>query len=335
MANELEREVCELRQANEILRKASAYFAQVRKAVRHCFSTAAVAPCCPDVSTFEGSKGGRTTYFGFDDKTNLVATVGTDEYWLPPAMAKTLPGSKLERDGGRWVSVGVGQEAQVEMSFAGTYTAACLANCTFEIVPVTIADLVTTSILASGTTFKIKGKAAGEASVKVICNGKLRGYFHTWCAAAVTLKLDIGTIKTARAPAATYAINTIQTAAEEIFQQSIISFSVRDLGIVDLSADAATTAAETVALTTTTFTTTAAFTSAMHAAAEKALLARSLPPPPRLHPRQRRPLQQAHPQPPPWHLSSPPGHRRFCRDPVPTGYIFISQLVCSQMRPVP
>ena len=37
---ELEREVRELRQANEILKKAAAYFAQVRKAVRHCFSTA-------------------------------------------------------------------------------------------------------------------------------------------------------------------------------------------------------------------------------------------------------------------------------------------------------
>ena len=36
----LEREVRELRQANEILRKASAYFAQVRKAMRHCFSIA-------------------------------------------------------------------------------------------------------------------------------------------------------------------------------------------------------------------------------------------------------------------------------------------------------
>ena len=36
----LERENRELRQANEILRKASAYFAMVRKAVRHCFSTA-------------------------------------------------------------------------------------------------------------------------------------------------------------------------------------------------------------------------------------------------------------------------------------------------------
>lgn len=33
----LERENRELRQANEILRKASAYFAMVRKAVRHCF----------------------------------------------------------------------------------------------------------------------------------------------------------------------------------------------------------------------------------------------------------------------------------------------------------
>ena len=37
---ELEREVRELRQANEILRKASAYFAQVRKAARHRFSAA-------------------------------------------------------------------------------------------------------------------------------------------------------------------------------------------------------------------------------------------------------------------------------------------------------
>jgi transposase len=36
----LERENRELRQANAILRKASAYFAMVRKAVRHCFSTA-------------------------------------------------------------------------------------------------------------------------------------------------------------------------------------------------------------------------------------------------------------------------------------------------------
>jgi transposase len=37
---ELEREVRELRQANEILRKASAYFTQVRKAARHRFSDA-------------------------------------------------------------------------------------------------------------------------------------------------------------------------------------------------------------------------------------------------------------------------------------------------------
>ncbi len=36
----LEREVRELLQANEILRKASAYFAQVRKAARHRFSAA-------------------------------------------------------------------------------------------------------------------------------------------------------------------------------------------------------------------------------------------------------------------------------------------------------
>ena len=37
---ELELEMRELRPANEILKKAPAYFAMVRKAVRHCFSTA-------------------------------------------------------------------------------------------------------------------------------------------------------------------------------------------------------------------------------------------------------------------------------------------------------
>ena len=37
---ELERENRELRQAKDILRKASAYFAVVRKAMRHCFSIA-------------------------------------------------------------------------------------------------------------------------------------------------------------------------------------------------------------------------------------------------------------------------------------------------------
>lgn len=240
----------------------------------------AVAPCCPDVAIFDGSKGGRSTYFGFDDKTNLVATVGTDEYWIPPADAKSLPGTKLERDGARWISVGVGHEARVEVSFGGSFTAACLANCKFEVVPATIADVVTPAIVASGVAFKIKGKAAGEASVKVMCDGQLRGYFYIWCATPVTLKLDICTIQTANVAAATYSTSTIKTAAEEIFRQSMISFSVRDLGTVDLSTDAAAVAAEAVALTATSFTTTASFTSAMHLAAERVLLSRSLPPPP-------------------------------------------------------
>jgi hypothetical protein len=240
----------------------------------------AVAPCCPDVATFEGSKGGRSSYFGFDDKTNLVAAVGTDEYWLPPTKAKTLPGTKLQRDGARWVSVGVGKEAQVELAFAGTFTAACLTNCTFEVDPATVAEVVTTSVATSGVAFKIKGKAAGEASLKVICDGKLRGYFYIWCAVPVVLNLDVCTIKTANAPAAGYSLTSIQATADEIFSQSLISFSMRDLGIVDLTANAAAIAAEAVALTATNFTTTAAFTTAMHAAAETALQARSAPPPP-------------------------------------------------------
>lgn len=43
-----------------------------------------VAKCCPDVATFEGLPQ-RATYFAFDDRTNLVNTADTGEYWIPQA----------------------------------------------------------------------------------------------------------------------------------------------------------------------------------------------------------------------------------------------------------
>lgn len=241
------------------------------------------APCCPDVATFEGSTGARSSYFGFDDKTNIVPNVGVDEYWIPPTDAKTLPGNKETRDGARWVSVGIGQEAQVQINFGGTFTAACLANCTFVVDPATVADVTSGTPAASGAIFKIKGKAVGEASVKVMCDGKLRGYFHVWCAQPVVLNLDICTLKTATVGAATYSTATIKAVADEIFRQALISFSVRDLGVVDISGDTVATAAEAAATSTTRFTSSNTIKAALHTAADAVLQARSpLPPPPPL-----------------------------------------------------
>lgn len=61
----------------------------------------ATLKCCPDVATFEGSTGARSTYFGFDDKTNAVRYTDHKEYWVPPDRSKTLPGSKETIDGAR------------------------------------------------------------------------------------------------------------------------------------------------------------------------------------------------------------------------------------------
>ena len=142
-------------------------------------------PICANVSFFEGSTSGRTTYFGFDHKTNLVAAPGTGEYWLPtPAHGSlSLPGNKETRDAARWVSAAVGKETEVEINYAfkSIECIPCITNSTFEVTPASIAEVVTKKVTAKKAKFKIKGKAEGEASLKVICDGNDIGWFHIWC----------------------------------------------------------------------------------------------------------------------------------------------------------
>src|SRR4051812_48347945 len=100
---------------------------------------------CPDVSFFEGSKT-RSKYFGFDHKTNRVVKHGKDEYWLPtPAHgAISAPKNRTTRDGARWVSVALGKETEVEIHFAFKRDKCipCIANCTYEVTPAKIAEVV-------------------------------------------------------------------------------------------------------------------------------------------------------------------------------------------------
>lgn len=194
--------------------------------------TAAV--CCPDVATFEMSTGARNSYFGFDDKTNLVAKTGVDEYWIPPTDPKKLPSSKEDRDGARWVSVGVGRETQIKIDFGGTFTNICLANCDYEVVPATVAEVSSPKPTATGIAFKIKGKAAGEASLKVVCDGKLRGYFHIWCAQPAVIDVDVASIVTTNSSAVSYVTSDLEDYINEVFRQSIISVRLNDAGAISV-----------------------------------------------------------------------------------------------------
>lgn len=195
-----------------------------------------VAICCPDVAYFEKSGGARSSYAAFDDTTNLVPNPGADEYWIPPTDAKTLPGNKQDRDGAAWVSVGVGRTAQVTIKFDGNFTIACIAHCTYEVDPVTVAEVTGAAPGSSGAVFTIRGKAAGEASLKVMCNGVLRGYFHIWCAVPATIDVDVASIVTPASVAVAYVASDLEDYINEVFSQTIISVRLNDAGAVTVPA---------------------------------------------------------------------------------------------------
>lgn len=198
-------------------------------------------PDCANVAFFEGSTT-RAKYFGFDAKTNLKPT-GGHSYWdpVPDKGSLALPGSRQTRDEARWVSVALGQEVELEIAFA--FKAAecipCIANCTYEVIPANVAEVLTARISAKKASFRIKGKAEGEASLKVICDGKDIGWFHIWCKPEATLKLDVACIITTRAPASAYSLATLGAHMNDIFRQAALRIDLFDLGTIDLSGDAA------------------------------------------------------------------------------------------------
>jgi len=197
-------------------------------------------PSCANVAFFEGPTT-RQYYFGFDHKTNLVAAPN-GEYWkpVPDRGTLTMPGNKLTRDAARWVSVAVGQQTQLEINFdfKGTECIPCIENSTFEVVPANIAEVVTASVSGKKAAFKIKGKAVGEASLKVICDGQDLGWFHIWCVNEATLKLDIACLITNRAPVATYNMGLLRQHFEDIYRQACIKIDMVDLGSINLTSNA-------------------------------------------------------------------------------------------------
>lgn len=194
-------------------------------------------PECANVAFFEGATT-RANYFGFDHKTNMVPA-GRQTYWdpVPDKGSLSLPGSKLTRDGGRWVSVAVGKQTELEINFAfkGAECIPCIANSKFEILPASVAKVVTARITAKKASFKIEGLAAGEASLRVICDGNDLGWFHIWCRREAEILVDVATIVSPKTTAATYDLGALSDYMNDIFSQALIKLRLKDLGTIDLT----------------------------------------------------------------------------------------------------
>ena len=239
-------------------------------------------PLCANVAIFDGTPNGRTKFCGFDPKTDLPSS-SSGNYWKPvPDHGAISMGSRTKRDGARWVSVAAGHEAEVEIEFdfKTTECIPCIENCTFEISPGSIAEVVTKKISAKKAVFKIKGKAPGEASLKVFCDGNEIGWFHIWCRYWKKLKIDVACIVTSRTSSVAYNATAIKNLCNRIFRQAIINFSVRDLGVIDMSSDVWLGIKERTAYdwAGTKFTSSASALGWLHTAASSYLAARTSAP---------------------------------------------------------
>lgn len=213
--------------------------------------------CCPEAAWFDESSNGLASYYGFDNLSNKPAQPG-GEYWNSGARI-AVPNDKDTRDGTVWVSVPVDEETELTINFKGA--AACIGNCTYEIEPSTVAKVVEPTPTASGLAIKIKGVTPGEASLKVMCNGTLRGYFHIWCQEMVYLDVSVGAIQVTSAkhtrhqimqgrdeylstklpplllpplpPNPPYVDANLETALNNTFMQALISCNVTDVGVID------------------------------------------------------------------------------------------------------
>ncbi|MEL6587142.1 MAG: hypothetical protein AAFY65_15345 [Pseudomonadota bacterium] len=139
-----------------------------------------VVTCCPKAAHFT-STGSAADFYGFDDKTNLVANVGADEYWLPPTKAKSLPSNRETRDGAVWLSVAEGQVSKVVINFQGHSGLGCLSNATFKPQSTAHAKVKPVAITAATATLEVEGGTEGETSIEVVCQGNTVGYIHVAC----------------------------------------------------------------------------------------------------------------------------------------------------------
>ncbi|WP_208352771.1 M12 family metallo-peptidase [Pseudaestuariivita rosea] len=180
------------------------------------------------------SAGVIPAYYAFDDRTNLMPganaasypPTGAQGYW-DNAPVGTHPGNRETRDGASWISVPVGELAEVEIHLDKN-NAACLENCTFRVDSSRVATAVTTSVSSRRAAFLIRGVNDGEATLIARCNGQDIGWFHIWCKPWVTLDLDcyLATYPGSSSPTQPIDQGAMETFLNKVFRQVLISFNV-------------------------------------------------------------------------------------------------------------
>lgn len=201
-------------------------------------------PQCANVAWFDGPAGAvrgsasRGKYFGFDHKTNLPATE-PDTYWKPVPDKGTLAfdGNRFKRDATPWVSVAVGQETELEITFdfKNGECIPCIANTTFEVTPGGVAEVVTQTVTAKKAAFKLKGTGEGEATLMVRCDGRDIGRCHIWSKNLAVIKLDVISIVTPKAPGANIDFAGLSRYLRHTLRQAALDIDIANLGEVDLS----------------------------------------------------------------------------------------------------
>lgn len=199
-------------------------------------------PLCASVAFFEGPDGARRKYYGFDHKT-MMADKKTDRYWDPVPKHGDLSAHKTttKRDGTRVVSVAVGKTVELEINFdfAEKECLPCIQNTSFEDDPDGIVEVKTETVKPKQAKFKFKGLKEGETTLRAICDGKDIGWVHVWCQEEATLKIDVVAITTKRTSGSGVKILKMRKVFDEIFRQTLINISLKNLGKVDLSEDEA------------------------------------------------------------------------------------------------
>ena len=197
------------------------------------------ATCCPLVSTFDGSPRPERVY-GYDFRTNLVDNRGSsEEYWTPAAKGKSAPGDRYTRDGAAWASVGLGMEADLEISFEGHSGIGCLMNCRFEPEGPGVVELVTQKVNSDKAVFTVRGIAEGETTLIVTCDGADIGWVHVVCYRQIVIDAIVGNLQGQWTTEVAYDPAALQQFLNRVFKQALIKFELQDVGTIDLRESAA------------------------------------------------------------------------------------------------
>lgn len=194
------------------------------------------------MATFEGSPAASKVY-GLDPKTDMAPSEGAT-YWASGSVSGAAPSDRLTRDGARWVSVGVGMETELEITFDDASAASCIANSTFHMEPAHIASIETATISAKRAQFRIRGASAGEATLVVRCNGVDKGWFHVASLQQYSIPIRTGVILTDRTQVVSYDAGAMQAYFDKVYRQTIMYADITDLGVIDLRGNSVIEAAE-------------------------------------------------------------------------------------------